>query len=146
MGARADFYVGRGEKAEWLGSIAWDGNPSGIPIKLRKSETESIFRDLVASFLVTRDDKTLPADGWPWLWEDSRTTDYAYAFDGGKVLVSCFGHEWFDSWKKGPEDDEGGKMAIFPNMKAIQKVSFGRNSGFLIFRRLAPCLLGRDWL
>jgi hypothetical protein len=30
MGTRADFYVGRGGQAEWLGSIAWDGYPSGI--------------------------------------------------------------------------------------------------------------------
>lgn len=30
MGTRADFYVGRGEQAEWLGSIAWDGNPGAI--------------------------------------------------------------------------------------------------------------------
>ena len=30
MGTRADFYVGRGESAEWLGSVAWDGNPRGI--------------------------------------------------------------------------------------------------------------------
>ncbi len=27
MGTRADFYVGLGEQAEWLGSVAWDGNP-----------------------------------------------------------------------------------------------------------------------
>jgi hypothetical protein len=30
MGTRADFYVGRGETAEYLGSIAWDGYPDGL--------------------------------------------------------------------------------------------------------------------
>jgi len=25
MGTRADFYVGMGKDAEWLGSVAWDG-------------------------------------------------------------------------------------------------------------------------
>jgi len=30
MGTRADFYVGRGKTAEWLGSIAWDGYPAGL--------------------------------------------------------------------------------------------------------------------
>lgn len=30
MGTIADFYVGRGPKAEWIGSIAWDGYPDGI--------------------------------------------------------------------------------------------------------------------
>jgi hypothetical protein len=34
MGTRADFYVGRGETAEWLGSIAWDGNPGGAGLAL----------------------------------------------------------------------------------------------------------------
>jgi hypothetical protein len=29
MGTRADFYVGRGKDAEWLGSVAFDGYPSG---------------------------------------------------------------------------------------------------------------------
>lgn len=31
MGTRADFYIGRGENAEWLGSIAWDGDPWPTP-------------------------------------------------------------------------------------------------------------------
>jgi hypothetical protein len=30
MGTRADFYVGRGPDAEWLGSVAMDGYPSGV--------------------------------------------------------------------------------------------------------------------
>ena len=25
MGSRADFYIGEGTEAEWLGSVAWDG-------------------------------------------------------------------------------------------------------------------------
>ena len=34
MGTRADFYVGRGEKAEWVGSIAMDG----VPVLLASGE------------------------------------------------------------------------------------------------------------
>jgi hypothetical protein len=30
MGTRADFYIGRGTEAEWLGSVAWDGYPGGV--------------------------------------------------------------------------------------------------------------------
>lgn len=30
MGTRADFYVGKGPNAEWLGSTAMDGYPEGI--------------------------------------------------------------------------------------------------------------------
>ncbi len=29
MGTRADFYTGRGQTAQWLGSIAWGGYPVG---------------------------------------------------------------------------------------------------------------------
>lgn len=47
MGTRADFYVGRGESAEWLGSIAWDGYPSGIDYQdvLRPADEELDGRD-----------------------------------------------------------------------------------------------------
>lgn len=30
MGTRADFYVGRGKDAEWIGSVAFDGYPDGF--------------------------------------------------------------------------------------------------------------------
>jgi len=30
MGTRADFYVGIGPEAEWVGSIAYDGYPDGV--------------------------------------------------------------------------------------------------------------------
>ena len=30
MDERADFYVGRGEDAEWLGSITWNGYPKAL--------------------------------------------------------------------------------------------------------------------
>jgi hypothetical protein len=140
MGTRADFYVGRGVDAEWIGSIAWDGYPPGItplseemvrayrggPMTHKSIEwpkgahlfdatTEAEYRERVERFFQYRDDVTRPADGWPWPWEDSRTTDYAYAFDGGKVWASCFGYEWFDPTQPEPElGDEGEKVAVFP--------------------------------
>lgn len=40
MGTRADFYVGRGPEAEYLGSIAWDGHPEGMPSELLRSSAE----------------------------------------------------------------------------------------------------------
>ena len=94
MGTRADFYVGRGEQAEWLGSIGWDGYPSGIPDTVLNAHHEAAYRAAVAAFFATRDDVTLPEQGWPWPWNDSRITDYAYAFDEGGVYYSYFGHDW----------------------------------------------------
>jgi hypothetical protein len=131
MGTRADFYVGRGENAEWLGSIAWDGYSIAGYIKAAK--TEDIYRKAVTQFLSEREDATLPKDGWPWPWEDSCTTDYAYAFDKDKTYTAIFGHKWFPSQEKEPEyDDNSGKECKFPNMKDRQKVALGKRSGVMI--------------
>ena len=94
MGTRADFYVGRGVEAEWLGSTAWDGYPSGVEVVIAKGGNEVLYptqnhwRTAVGDHLVSRNDGTLPKDGWPWPWDDSRTTDFAYAWDDGVIYVS----------------------------------------------------------
>lgn len=133
MGTRADFYIGRGKNAEWLGSIAWDGYPSGIDEPLLLSTSEQEFRQELSLFL-KRDDATLPEDGWPWPWEDSETTDYAYALDDGKVYASCFGSPWFDPTDE-PEDVEDleGDLPSFPNMETGQSAPPGtKRSGVIL--------------
>jgi hypothetical protein len=116
MGTRCDFYVGRGTKAEWLGSIAWDGDPRNCTTVIR-AESEVGFRENVATLLAAREDGTTPDRGWPWPWNDSRTTDYACAFDDGKVWASCFGRAWFDPTTPfSPDENEGEKCAVFPDM------------------------------
>ena len=152
MGTRADFYVGRGVDSEWLGSIAWDGYPSGINLTepekgilgtriiakwgkgkhLFDSTREEDFRHRVGQFFEHRDDVTTPDRGWPWPWETSHTTDYADAFDGGKVYASCFGHEWFDPKEPESESSASENTALFPNMKERQNVTFGARSGVII--------------
>jgi hypothetical protein len=133
MGTRADFYVGRGESAEWLGSIGWDGYPDGIDKQLLGCTSEAAFRHAVTEFLKDREDKTFPEDGWPWPWEDSCTTDYAYAFDGDKVHASCFGGGWFDPNVPQPDEAADKKVAVFPNMKnAKQREKFGPHSGVMV--------------
>ena len=143
MGTRADFYAGRGKKAEWLGSIAWDGHPESIDNEVKQVTTAKEFRKAVAKFLKSRDDATLPRDGWPWPWDDSNTTDYAYAYESGKVWASCFGYDWFDAAcppkSKDNEDEDdphmrGSKGRVFPNMKNIQNVTFGKRSGVIILQ------------
>src|SRR6478736_9246390 len=85
MGTRADFYVGKGLTAEWIGSIAWDGYRDGIDSKLLKSQTEKQFRNRVKKFLVNRNDATYPEQGWPWPWDNSSITDCSYWFFDGVV-------------------------------------------------------------
>jgi hypothetical protein len=134
MGTRADFYVGRGDSAEWLGSIAWDGYPDGIDKQVLGCHSPEAFRHAVATFLAERRDKTLPDQGWPWPWNTSSTTDYAYAFDDG-VHASCFGSAWFDPNVPRPEDEDEvpGEKAVFPDMsKAKQRAKFGAHSGIMV--------------
>src|SRR5690348_12684803 len=97
MGTRADFYIGTGEQAEWLGSIAFDGyridemkkadTSSNADLsacwQIKTAKTADEFRAAVAALLAVNDDATTPDQGWPWPWETSRTTDYAYAFVDG---------------------------------------------------------------
>lgn len=143
MGTRADFYIGRGSNAVWLASIAWDGYPAddngaGIPPTILGASTEKVFLAELEAFLKTRDDVTYPKDGWPWPWEDSRTTDYAYAWDGDQVWASDFGHEWFDPTKPQPEDEALPKTAIFPDMSDKQNVTLGPRSGIIILGSSPP--------
>jgi hypothetical protein len=115
MGTRADFYIGVGENAEWLGSVAFDGyewaEEENNFIALSKSADE--FRINVNKMLAKRDDATLPKDGWPWPWDDSKLTDFAYYFNDGKV-----------GWEDQP---------VYPNMKDKKNVTLGKRSGLLVF-------------
>lgn len=141
MGTRADFYVGVGESCEWLGSIAWDGYPRAIPNTILNCTGETDYRLSVASFLFERDDATFPVDGWPWPWEDSRLTDYAYTFVDGvcKVVTLGYGpmtlaeHELF-TLEEHPYIPIEQRQLIFKDMSAIQNVTLGPRSGIMILK------------
>lgn len=131
MGTRADFYVGTGEKAEWLGSIAFDGyridemkkaakadlagEDSAACWAIKTATDEPSYRAAVTKLLSINDDATLPEQGWPWPWDDSSTTDYAYAFVDG----ACKTFSW-------------GKGADWPDMKDRKNMTMGYRSGLLV--------------
>lgn len=131
MGTRADFYIGRGQGSEWIGSVAWDGYPGGIDDAVLNSLTQEDFKYNLSKMAERRDDFTSPENGWPWPWNDSGTTDYSYALDEGVVWASCFGSEWFDPLNDMPEDLQEDK-AIFPDMIKISKPTFGKRSGVML--------------
>lgn len=135
MGTRADFYLGRGEKAQWLGSIAWDGYPEGAPKEIVDARDERKFVLGVETLLQDESSATTPDQGWPWPWDDSRTTDFAYAWDNG-VWISCFGCEWSspERWKETLGEGLKDKVAVFPNMKALKNVTFGKRSGLIVIQ------------
>jgi len=122
MGTRSDFYIGRGENAQWLGSYGWDGHPESMPEALLRSKTVKKFTEAVLAY-IEENEGILPDAGWPWPWDDSNLTDHAYAFDNGEVLISGFGRGWLSfkeytklgkeyekacaAWDKASEEDEG---------------------------------------
>jgi len=131
MGTRADFYIKEAKESEltWLGSIAWDGYPSGIDAAVLKSKDKKSFIKNLTKFLAPREDHTHPEMGWPW--EDSSTTDYAYCFHDGKVYANCFGSGWHSPFSKAENPKIIWKHA-FPNMKSIQRVDMGKRSGIML--------------
>lgn len=148
MGTRADFYLGRGKDAEWLGSVAWDGYPDGIfdeAPELFSSDapvTGEEWHAWVGELLAGRNDGTRPEQGWPWPWDNSNTTDYAYALDDGAIWGSCFGGTWFRVDPEAedfgqPDDDERPAGQEFPDMSSRKAVTYGQRSGamFVSFRR-----------
>lgn len=114
MGTRADFYLGCGTDAMWLGSVAFDGYEwaEDRHSPLRKAITPQVFRDAVEAILSSREDATRPEQGWPWPWNTSATTDYAYYFHGGKTR---FDHR--NDW---------------PDMSACKSVTLGPRSGLIV--------------
>lgn len=145
MGTRGDFYVGTGKEAKWLGSIAWDAyniheahepnheNPDPYTQRcwaIKTAKTEEEYRAAVADFLAADRSATKPEDGWPWPWDDSCTTDYAYCFDGTKTKAFSFGRDVTDLGK----DDEAPKTkSEFPDMKDVKNVTLGPRSGLSVF-------------
>ena len=127
MGTIADFYIGVGEKAEWIGSTAWDGYQwhEEKPNPIADAKTEEAFRAAVKKLSEDRDDFTKPENGWPWPWVDSNTTDYAYCFVDGKMEAYNWGAPAGGKEDAPSRDD-------WPNMKAIQNVQFGAKSGVMI--------------
>lgn len=139
MGTRADYYIGRGPGAEWIGSTAWDSYPDGMPAAILDATDEATFRAAVEAFFSERRDVTRPEQGWPWPWNDSATTDYAYAFDGGGVFYSI-GYPapvwWLHANGAQPDDDDPRLLecerCVFPDMSMRKNVRFDHGSGLII--------------
>lgn len=130
MGTRADFYVGTGQNAEWLGSVGYDGykwqEDPNCP--LMAATTENEFRNAVRDIAESRDDWTSPEMGWPWPWDNSFTTDRTYSFVDGKTQD----YDW-GCLPTEDEDAERVKTVEWPNMKDRKNVALGSRSGLMVF-------------
>jgi hypothetical protein len=99
----ADFYDGRGPSAVWLGSLQGDADPETVRTvacgRLVLDATDPFaFADAVIDLLAVWVDEDLghcyhPREGWPWLWPDSRDTDWVFTFVHGRVWITT-GRAW----------------------------------------------------
>ena len=129
MGTRADFYI----ETEWIGSVAfdgykWDEQPDSA---IMQAKTKDEFREAVKDELSKRGDSSLPEHGWPWPWEDSTLSDYAYRFEDGNTKAYCWGCPV-------EKDDNGNfidtpKREDWPDMTDSQNVTYGKRSGLMVF-------------
>lgn len=135
MGTRADFYIKKADEKElvWLASIAWDGYPDGIDKLILRAKTEKQFKAALTKFLSTRDDVTLPNNGWPWPWDDSNTTDYGYCFHKGRVYSNYFGRGWYSPFSKAEEPRIIWNHP-YPNMTNVKNVRYDKGSGLIIIK------------
>lgn len=141
MGTRADYYFGDPNKPSeltWVGSTAWDGYPEGKPDALIEAKTIEEYRAELAR-IAGEDDWSDHGTGWPWPWETSNTTDFAYTFWKGMVWIACFGRGWISAQEYANQDTLGfewdslGKIQ-FPNMKSIQNTHLGPRSGLIVIQ------------
>jgi hypothetical protein len=102
MGTRADFYLGTGANAKWIGSLFKDGHPWNIPPIILLQINPIGFEEEVIEYLEKKEsvisDK---GDKWPWPWPDSQLTDYSYIFsyDLGRVIAVKMDGTTFDPIK-----------------------------------------------
>lgn len=133
MGTRADFFVGIGPTAEWIGSVSYDGGPHDQGAAPLAATSEVEFRAVVEQLLsrpgalVTR-----PEEGWPWPWEDFRTSDYGYAWDPERGAVASSSRAWVTAQqlRDDPDviysgerlrDDEVRNMRDYPKADVLAK-------------------------
>lgn len=88
---KADFYSGLGSKRDWIGSLIHDGQIWNIPSDIFLQVNKTMFEEMVLD-LLRKENGIIPDNGdtWPWLWADSRMTDYSYIFlpEYDKVYMS----------------------------------------------------------
>lgn len=99
---KADFYVGMGEDADWVGSVSKGGSIWYVPIELLIQVNRVMFEELAIDYI--KSCNGIVANHicqWPWPWNDSKFTPYSYIFspEHEKVYLSIEGEDLLDPIK-----------------------------------------------
>lgn len=126
MASKADFYLGRGLKAKWIGSITYGGytpseNGRTLIINVCNANTEEKYREAVLALINYEHSEGFnPENGWPWDYPDSSGTDYSYYFAYHTVKCSCYGSVLFDPFKENKWEE--GVFLKLPQMTVKPKL------------------------
>jgi len=122
---KADFYIGLGETARWLGSIGEGGEPARMEQydlfntgSSVEDYTEQSFIDAVRVIVGDAQDDDVPcsvwadrAGEWPHDHNTSADTDYTYAFNNGCIHVFEEGYMVAQHYPNGAR-----RPSVFPSM------------------------------
>lgn len=93
MSTRADFYLGRGRKSVYLGSVGHDAGYPELQHYFEGVKTPEAFRAALKN--VFADFGEISADyGWPWAWKTSDTTDTVICLHDGRVWHKHWSRRW----------------------------------------------------
>lgn len=99
---RADFYVGMGLDAEWLGSVSRCGEIWAISTPILLQVNQTMYEESVIEYIKYCEGVVANhVCQWPWIWNDSRMTAFSYMFlpEYNKVFMSIMGEELLDPIK-----------------------------------------------
>ena len=129
MGTKADFYVEKYDRLMWIGSLFKNGDPISIPTDILIQVNPVTYEEMVIDLLESKNSAIRSnGDKWPWLWGDSRMTDFTYIFAANQVMgFESYGGKLFDPVKIVQGEDL--KTAshpfdiIFPTMRKQAKLA-----------------------
>lgn len=129
MSTKADFYIGLGSKRDWIGSLLNSGDVWYIPTDILIQVNRIMFEELTLDFL-RLNNGIIPDQGdmWPWMWADSRFTDYSYIFlsEHSKVYMSQGGSGLVDPIKilQGESLTEADALLGHPTFPIMKKEAY----------------------
>ena len=99
---KADFYVGMGRDAEWVGSVHKCGEIWALSTEILIQVNKTMYEESVVEYInLCEGIVANHVCQWPWAWADSRMTDYSYIFipEYEKVYMSIEGGDLIDPIK-----------------------------------------------